>query len=63
MTIDRNFKENNEPLFSLHSFGMIWVIIFLAVSCIGVQYILERDHDNRKQQKIIIKENIENGEK
>lgn len=50
--IDRNFKENNEPLFSLHSFGMIWVIIFLAVVCIGVQYLCEKDYDAISKNKV-----------
>lgn len=45
------FKNNNEPIFSLHSFGLIWVFITLAILSIGIQYWAEKEHDRREKIK------------
>lgn len=50
------FKNNNEPIFSIHSFGIIWIFIFLTVLSLGVSNWAQKEHDRRiekqKQEKI-----------
>jgi hypothetical protein len=50
------FKNNNEPIFSFHSFGIIWIFIFLTVLSLGVGNWAQKEHDRRiekqKQEQI-----------
>lgn len=44
-------RNNNEPFFSLHNFGLLWVFIMIIVLSIGIQYWAEQDHNRREKQK------------